>query len=76
MYLSGFKNELREVVKRLHTLGRRGSVKLGDSTGNTLSLKILLAFRQCVLAASSADVSATNFLHRLQFFHGKYSFST
>lgn len=69
VYLSGFKNELREVVKRLHTLGRRGSVKLGDSTGNTLSLKILLAFRQCVLAASSADVSATNFLHRLQFFH-------
>ena len=72
MYLKDFKEELHEVVKRLHTQGRRGSEKLSDSTGNTLSRRIFLALRHCVLAASSADAYAKKFLQSLQPSEGKF----
>ena len=70
MYLSGFKNKLGDLIKNLHTLGRRGSVKLGDNSNNTLSSEVFLSLRQCVLAASSADMSARKFLSSLQFGKG------
>ena len=72
MYLKDFKEELHEVVKRLHNQGRRGSEKLSDTTGNTLSRRIFLAFRHCVLAASSADAYAKKFLQSLQPSEGKF----
>jgi hypothetical protein len=71
VYLKEFSNELHEVVKRLHILGRKGSEKLEDNTGNTLSKKILLALRQCVLAASSADACTKKFLLSLHSSEGK-----
>ena len=66
MYLKDFKNELREVVKQLQTMGRKGSDNLGDNTSNTLGTAIVLGLRQCVSAASSADVCAKKFLRSLQ----------
>ena len=72
VYLKDFKGALQEVVKRLHGLGRRASGKLGDDTGGTLSSKIFLALRQCVLAASMADASAKKFLLSLQSSDGRF----
>ncbi|XP_028393981.1 uncharacterized protein KIAA0825-like isoform X2 [Dendronephthya gigantea] len=62
VYLKDFKNKLREVIERLNTLGRRGSEKPEDSAGNTLSKRIFLALRQCLLAASEADACTKKFL--------------
>lgn len=75
VYLQDFKCELRDVVKRLNTLhGKRESENLEDNTGNTSCWKILLAVRQCVLAASLADSYAKKFLQSLQSFDGGFEF--
>ena len=66
MYLKDFKNDLREVVKQLQTMGRKGSDKVIDNTSNTLGKAIVLGLQQCVSAASSADVCAKKFLRSLQ----------
>ena len=75
MYLKDFKNKLCEVVKSLHTQGRRGSDKLAENTGNALSRKIFLALRQCVLAASWADGYAKKFLQSLQPSEGMFNYT-
>ena len=72
VYLKDFKDELHELVKRLQTMGRKGSGKAADNSGNTLSKTIVMALRQCVSAASSADVCAKKFLRSLQSSEGTF----